>query len=50
MRDCDVCHVTDDQPRHIHDAGHGATQIRHIGCCARTGCPSGTCTITDKEK
>lgn len=40
---CDDCGVTDDLPRH-HVAGEGLLVIsRHFACCARAGCPDGSC-------
>lgn len=50
MRDCDVCHVTDDGPRHIHHDPATGDTIRHLDCCAKAGCPTGTCTPTTTKK
>ena len=50
IRGCDVCGTRDELPRHVHDAGAGVVLTRHLACCAAAGCPSGTCTTTDKEE
>lgn len=41
---CDDCGVTDDLPRH-HVAVPPRLQVisRHFACCARAGCPDGSC-------
>lgn len=45
-RTCDVCGAEDDHPRHVHGLDDGGTQMRHMDCCAKAGCPDGTCDST----
>lgn len=46
QRECDECHVTDDLPHHqvvVPEDGGLVVHSRHFGCCARLGCPDGSC-------
>lgn len=42
IRPCDVCGISDDHPRHVHDLGP-VNQLRHMDCCREAGCPDGSC-------
>jgi hypothetical protein len=42
-RICDVCGLTDTDPRHVVGMDDGSTQTRHLQCCVTAGCPDGTC-------
>jgi len=41
LRFCDECKQVDDHPRHVQKSG-----IRHLDCCAATGCE--TCAETEQ--
>lgn len=47
QRECDECHVTDDLGHHqvaVPDAdGSLIVESRHFACCAKAGCPDGSC-------
>jgi hypothetical protein len=43
VRDCDVCGISDTDPRHVVGLDDGGTQTRHMDCCRDEGCPDGTC-------
>lgn len=42
LRFCDVCGQEDDHPRHV-----SATAVRHLDCCAETGCE--VCALSEIE-
>ena len=42
LRFCDVCGQEDDHPRHV-----SATAVRHLDCCAETGCQ--VCALSEIE-
>jgi hypothetical protein len=45
-RECDECHVVDDKGHHqiVVPTDQGLEMIgRHFECCARKGCPDGSC-------
>ena len=47
VRGCDVCGQTDDHPRHvIGHPDHGGT-VRHMDCCAASGCA--VCQATEQR-
>lgn len=44
MRTCEICGETDDGPMHVLGTTDGTQGFnRHFRCCARTGCPDGSC-------
>ena len=46
MRECEECHQVDDLGHHqVGVAGEGGIEVtsRHFACCARVGCPDGSC-------
>lgn len=46
LRECDECHQVDDLGHHLVVIGGPAGLVpesRHFACCARRGCPDGTC-------
>lgn len=46
MRECDECHAVDDLGHHqvvVQEDGGLAMHSRHFACCARAGCPDGSC-------
>jgi len=44
LRQCGVCHVSDTGPMHIAATVTGVVVFdRHFACCARVGCPDGSC-------
>lgn len=46
LRECDECHEVDDKGHHqIAVPGEGGLVVvgRHFRCCARAGCPDGSC-------
>lgn len=43
IRNCDVCGISDTDPRHVYGLADGGTQTRHFDCCRDAGCPDGTC-------
>lgn len=45
QRPCDVCHQTDDHPRHVQPRRGQEPLIRHMDCCAAQGCE--TCQATE---
>jgi hypothetical protein len=40
---CHACSQADTHPRHHHYDGAGRLVSKHIDCCARQGCPDGSC-------
>lgn len=42
-RECDVCGLFDDHPRHVHARTDGGTDLRHLDCCRNAGCPDNSC-------
>lgn len=53
LRACDVCGQVDAGPRHITAAVSGENlapdTCRHFRCCARAGCPDGSCDVIMAE-
>lgn len=47
LRECDGCHQVDDLGHHqvVVAAADGSLEVasRHFACCARDGCPDGSC-------
>lgn len=46
QRECDECHVTDDLGHHqvVVPGDNGLEMLSlHFACCARRGCPDGSC-------
>lgn len=46
QRECDECRQIDDLPHHqvvVPEDGGLAVYSRHFACCARRGCPDGSC-------
>jgi len=47
IRECDVCHCSDDGPMHVAGVMMGVDPSlgfqRHFACCAQVGCPDGSC-------
>jgi hypothetical protein len=46
LRECDQCHVVDDKGHHqvvVPGEGGLVMEGRHFECCARAGCPDGSC-------
>lgn len=46
LRECDHCHQVDDLGHHqVVVPGDGGLQVvsGHFACCARNGCPDGSC-------
>lgn len=52
-RGCDVCGQVDTGPRHITATVSGENlapdTCRHFACCARAGCPDGSCNVIMAE-
>jgi hypothetical protein len=47
MRECDGCHVVDDLGHHqvVRPTDDGlVVESLHFACCAKAGCPDGSCT------
>jgi len=45
VRSCDICGITDTDPRHVTALADGSTMMRHMDCCREAGCPDGTCAM-----
>ena len=46
QRECEACHQVDDLPHHqvaVPGDGGLVVESRHFACCARAGCPDGSC-------
>jgi hypothetical protein len=43
------CRTADDHPRHHHYDDNGVLMSKHIDCCAKDGCPDGSCPVALEE-